>query len=98
MFQKSLDMALEQDKEEAIKRLKEAVISNSLSPGVLRRDLLSENILYYISHGDSDPICVYISEAIYNILFLPNTFVCPTWVKITLGMQYAINIIGLFYI
>lgn len=69
VFQKSLDIALEQDKDETNTRSKQAAISNSLSPGGHRQYLLSENILYCI--------CVYISQAIYNMLFLPNTIVSP---------------------
>jgi len=60
-----LDMVNEQDKDEYIKQIKRALRDDTLSPSLARKHLLSENILYFISDPDSDPILrLYIPQHI----------------------------------
>ena len=60
---KPLDMIIEQGKDESITQIKQGLQNDPLSPSLARKHLLLDNILYYISHPDTEPtLRLYIPE------------------------------------
>ncbi len=51
-----IEIAVEQDKDESIIELKIGLINDKLSKAIAKKHLLTDNVLYYISNADSDPI------------------------------------------
>ena len=51
-----IDIIAEQEKDELLMEIKIGLQNDKISPSIAKRYLLSENILYYISNVESDPI------------------------------------------
>ena len=59
----SLNMVEEQEKDKALLRIKNSLRNESLTPSVAKKYIVLDNLLYYISKTDTDPILrLYIPE------------------------------------
>ena len=52
----ALDMKVEQDKDDVVVQLKRGTLQDTLSPAVTRKYVLLDDILYFISDPDNEPI------------------------------------------
>ena len=59
----TLNMVEEQEKDETLLKIKDSLKNDTLSPSVAKKFIVLDNILYYISKTDTDPILrLYIPE------------------------------------
>ena len=62
-YREEIDISVEQDKDEGILQIKQGLRNDSLSKSLAKKHIMIDNILYYISYPDSDPILrLYIPE------------------------------------
>ena len=67
IYKNELDMAAEQDKDESILHIKQSLHNESLCTSLAKRHLLSDNVLYFISYRDTEPILhLYIPSHLQN--------------------------------
>ena len=69
IYKNELDMAAEQDKDEFILHIKQGLRNESLSTSLAKKHLLSDNVLYFISYPDTEPILrLYIPSHLQNAI------------------------------
>ena len=69
IYKNELDMAAEQGKDESILHIKQGLRNESLSTSLAKKHLLSDNVLYFISYPDTEPILhLYIPSHLQNAI------------------------------